>query len=85
SQYRSVIFYHSEEQKSIAIKYKDRLDLEGVWENPIVTEISSVPEFFPAEDYHKDYLENNSSNAYCQAVVRPKVDKFKRVFSKSLK
>ncbi len=85
SQYRSVIFYHSEEQKNLAINYKDRLDQEGVWGNPIVTEISSVPEFFPAEDYHKNYLENNSENAYCQAVVRPKVDKFKRVFAKSLK
>ena len=85
TQYRSVIFYHSEDQKNVATKIKNKLDNEGVWENPIVTEISPVPEFYPAEDYHQNYLENNPENAYCQAVVRPKVDKFKKVFANSVK
>ncbi|MBL1281113.1 MAG: peptide-methionine (S)-S-oxide reductase MsrA [Fluviicola sp.] len=79
-QYRSVIFYHSEEQKQLAERYKEELEEKKVWEQPIVTEISEVPVFYPAEDYHSNYLENNPENAYCQAVVRPKVEKFKAVF-----
>ena len=80
-QYRSVIFYHTDEQKQSAEAYKERLSEEGVWNNPIVTEISAFKEFFPAEDYHLNYLENNPENPYCQSVVRPKVDKFKTVFA----
>tara|TARA_R110002072_G_scaffold282761_1_gene445831 strand:- start:56302 stop:56826 length:525 start_codon:yes stop_codon:yes gene_type:complete len=79
-QYRSVIFYHSEEQKLLAEKYKTRLEQQKVWELPIVTEISAVPTFYPAEDYHRNYLENNPGNPYCQSVVRPKVERFKEVF-----
>ncbi|MCH2225092.1 MAG: peptide-methionine (S)-S-oxide reductase MsrA [Crocinitomicaceae bacterium] len=85
TQYRSVIFYHSDEQKKIAEIYKKRLTTQGVWDNPIVTEITSIPNFFRAEDYHHNYLENNPENGYCSAVVRPKVDKFKKVFSDLLK
>ena len=85
SQYRSVIFYHDEQQQSTAEGYKDRLTEEKVWDQPIVTEISPLPNFFPAEDYHHNYLANNPQNPYCQSVVRPKVDKFKKVFSALVK
>lgn len=85
TQYRSVIFYHSDEQQKIAQEYKDRLTKEAVWEKPIVTQIVPFESFYPAEDYHKNYLELNPSNPYCQSVVRPKVDKFKKVFANVLK
>ena len=85
TQYRSVIFYHDDEQRELAEKYKKRLTEEGVWDNPIVTEIVKLNNFYPAEDYHNNYLELHPENAYCQAVVRPKVDKFRKAFSKKLK
>jgi peptide-methionine (S)-S-oxide reductase len=84
TQYRSSIFYHSDEQKEIAQGYIDRLNLEKVWENPIVTEVTAINNYYTAEDYHHNYLENNADNPYCQAVVRPKVDKFKKVFAEKL-
>lgn len=80
TQYRSVIFYHNEEQKDKAELYKRRLEEEKVWDNPIVTEIFPLEKFYPAEDYHHNYFENNPGNMYCQSVVRPKVDKFKKTF-----
>jgi peptide-methionine (S)-S-oxide reductase len=85
SQYRSVIFTHDLEQASTATAYKNRLEIEQVWENPIVTEIEPESTFYPAEMYHKDYFELNPGNAYCQAIVRPKVEKFKAVFQSKLK
>ena len=85
TQYRSVVFYHDEAQSSSAISYKQRLTDEKVWNVPIITEISQLENFFPAEDYHHNYLENNPSNPYCQSTVRPKVDKFKKVFADLLK
>ncbi len=85
SQYRSVVFYHDEQQKLSAEAYKNRLTEEKVWDQPIVTEISPLPNFFPAEDYHHNYLANNPQNPYCQSVVRPKVDKFKKVFRAEIK
>lgn len=85
AQYRSVIFYHDEEQKRLAEQSKDALNLEGVWDLPIVTEIVGLDKFYRAEDYHLNYLENNPENPYCQSVVRPKVDKFKKAFSEILK
>ncbi len=85
SQYRSVIFFHDEQQKSTAEAYKKQLTDEKVWDQPIVTEISPLPNFFPAEDYHHNYLANNPQNPYCQSVVRPKVDKFKKVFAERVK
>ena len=81
SQYRSVIFYHDDEQRKLAEDYKRRLTDEKVWDNPIVTEIKEINNYFPAEDYHKNYFELNPGNLYCQSVVRPKVEKFKKVFS----
>lgn len=85
TQYRSVIFYHDEEQRQLSEAYKARLTAEQVWDRPIVTEIVPLTNFYPAEDYHKDYFELNPGNAYCQAVVRPKVEKFRKVFGQRLK
>ena len=82
TQYRSVVFYHDEEQRTIAEAYKEQLGKDGVWDNPIVTQIVPLETFFPAEDYHNNYFENNPQNSYCQAVVRPKVEKYKKVFGK---
>ncbi len=85
TQYRSVIFYHDENQKDLATQYKEKLDKEGVWRDPIITEISPLKNYYPAEAYHNDYYAKNPENAYCQAVVRPKVEKFRKVFAKKLK
>lgn len=85
TQYRSVIFFHDEEQREIAETYKQKLIDEQVWDRPIVTEISPLPVFYAAEDYHQDYYDLNPGNAYCQAIVRPKVEKFKKVFEANLK
>jgi peptide-methionine (S)-S-oxide reductase len=84
TQYRSGVYYHSEDQMKIAEAYKARLIAEKVWEEPIVTEIVPVKDFYPAEDYHQNYLELNPENAYCRAIVRPKVDKFRKVFSEKI-
>lgn len=85
TQYRSVIFYHDSRQKESAENAKKMLDKNKVWSNPIVTEISPIKTYYPAEEYHVNYLERNPSNLYCQAVVRPKVEKFKKVFENLLK
>ncbi len=85
TQYRSAIFYHTNEQKKIAEEYKKVLNNEKVFPNPIVTEITAFTNFFPAEDYHQDYFELNGENPYCQAVVRPKLEKFRKVFKDKLK
>ena len=84
-QYRSAIFYHNEEQKEKAEKYKSELDKEGVFNDPIVTEISPFTVFYPAENYHQNYYNNNGSQPYCSFVVRPKVEKFQKVFKDKLK
>lgn len=86
TQYRSGVFYHNEEQRIKAQGYKEALDLSGAWSNPIVTEISPFTIFYPAEDYHQQYMElNGNSNPYCQFVIQPKLDKFRKVFSDRLK
>ena len=85
TQYRYVIFYHDEIQKELAQKYKQKLENEGVWNDPIVTEISSLLNFYPAEDYHTNYFALHPDEPYCSAVVRPKVEKFKKVFAQRLK
>lgn len=85
TQYRSVVFYHDEQQKELTDMYILRLNNEEVWENPIVTEVVEINNYYEAEDYHHNYLENNPENPYCQSVVRPKVDKFKKVFAQQLK
>lgn len=86
TQYRSVIFYHNEEQKKLADKYKRELNESGAWSKPIVTEIAPMEKFYPAENYHHDYYEyNKDKNPYCAVVIRPKLDKFRKVFKEKLK
>ena len=85
TQYRSVIFYHSEFQKERADYFISKLTREKVWENPIVTEVIEINNFYRAENYHHNYFELNPQTAYCQAVVRPKVEKFRKVFESKLK
>lgn len=85
SQYRSVVFYHSQRQKDIALLLKDKLNKSGAYSNPIITEISEFTVFYKAEAYHQDYYKNNMEQSYCQMVIRPKMDKFRKVFSEKLK
>lgn len=85
TQYRSVVFYHSEEQKKETEEIISSLDREGIWKNPIVTEVSALEKFFPAEDYHQEYFENNTTQGYCRMVIQPKVEKFTKVFKDKLK
>lgn len=85
SQYRSAIFYHDERQKDIAENSKKDLQDAGIWPAPVVTEILPLKEFYPAEEYHKDYFRNHPENSYCQMIVLPKVEKFKKVFEKYIK
>jgi peptide-methionine (S)-S-oxide reductase len=86
TQYRSAIFYRNKEQKEKAEKYKAALDKSGAFDRPIVTEITPFTVFYPAENYHQQYFDNNeNSNPYCTIVIRPKVDKFRKVFKDKLK
>lgn len=80
TQYRSVIFYQSPEQKTIAEEAIRRLGESGVWRDPIVTEVAPGGEFCPAEDYHRQYFSRNPNQPYCQFVVAPKVTKFRKQF-----
>ncbi|HEY8398078.1 MAG TPA: peptide-methionine (S)-S-oxide reductase MsrA [Flavihumibacter sp.] len=84
-QYRSAIFYHNDEQKKKALYYKEQLEKNGAWENPIVTEIAPFKTFYVAEDYHQNYYLKNSSQPYCYFVIRPKLEKFEKVFRDKLK
>ncbi len=84
-QYRSAVFYHNEAQKATAEAWKAKLNAEHVFPNPIVTEITPFKVFYPAEDYHQDYYELNGHNPYCQVVIKPKLDKFLKVFKDNLK
>ena len=85
TQYRSVIFYHSDIQKDIANSIVEKLNAEQVYTQPVVTEIVPAETFYEAEDYHHNYLEMNPENQYCQRVVIPKLDKFKTIFKEKLK
>jgi peptide-methionine (S)-S-oxide reductase len=85
TQYRSVIFYHDEIQKELAVKYKQKLTQDQVWEKPIVTMVEPLTNYYPAEDYHNNYFALNPGNPYCNAVVRPKVEKFRKIFATRLK
>lgn len=84
TQYRSVIFYHNESQRNIAEFYKEELNKSGAFNSPIVTEIVKFNKFFPAENYHQDYYSNNVYQPYCQFVVKPKLEKFKKAFKEKL-
>lgn len=84
-QYRSVIFYHNDDQKRLAEEYKNKLEAGKVFNAPIVTEISPAKEFYEAEEYHQDYYNNNSIQPYCTFVITPKLEKFRKVFAGKLK
>jgi peptide-methionine (S)-S-oxide reductase len=84
-QYRSVVFYHNDEQKQKAEYYKKQLDSSGAWDKPIVTNIEPLTNFYAAEDYHQNYYNNNPDQMYCRYVVGPKVEKFEKVFKDKLK
>ncbi|MDX2137302.1 MAG: peptide-methionine (S)-S-oxide reductase MsrA [Chloroflexota bacterium] len=84
-QYRSAIFYHTPEQKQIAEQKIAEYNATGIWGNPIVTEVTAAPEFYPAEDYHQEYFKRNPLQGYCTFVVAPKVAKFRRKYFDRLK
>lgn len=85
TQYRSGVFYHSDEQKLKAEEYKAALDKSGAFSRPIVTEITPFTVFYPAEDYHQQYYElNGNTNPYCRMVIQPKLEKFRKVFKDKL-
>lgn len=85
TQYRSAIFYHTPEQKAIAEQTIAELNASGIWGAPIVTEITELPTFYPAEDYHQEYFVKNPNQGYCRAVVAPKVAKFRKAFFEQLR
>lgn len=85
TQYRSAIFYHSEEQKSVAESVIKELSVSGEFSKPIVTEVTAFDVFYKAEDYHQDYFNINSNQPYCNAVIKPKVEKFRKKFASQLK
>lgn len=85
TQYRSVIYYTSEAQKKLAEDYKKRLNDEKVFDKPVVTEIAPLTVFYPAENYHQNYYNDNTNQGYCQFVIAPKVEKFKKVFKDKMK
>jgi len=83
--YRSAIFYHSEEQRQVAEQVIAEFTAEGIYDNPIVTEVTPFDRFWPAENYHQEYFANNPNQPYCAAVVAPKVAKFRQKFVSRLK
>jgi peptide-methionine (S)-S-oxide reductase len=85
TQYRSVIFYHTPEQKQAAEALIAELNAAGLWGAPLVTEVVPLREFYKAEDYHQGYFRNNPAQGYCQAVVAPKVAKLRQKFASRLK
>ena len=85
TQYRSVIFYTSENQKKLAEEYKSKLNSSGAFPQPVVTEISPLKSFYVAENYHQNYFNENGNQPYCSLVIKPKLDKFKKVFGDKMK
>jgi peptide-methionine (S)-S-oxide reductase len=85
TQYRSAIFYHTPEQKSVAEQVISEINAAKIWNNPIVTEVTKFSEFYPAEDYHRDYFIRNPNQPYCRAVIEPKVAKFRKIFKEGLR
>lgn len=84
-QYRSVIYYHNTQQQQKAESYKKELDKSGAFNRPIVTEISPYKRFYAAENYHQNFYKNNPSYGYCTYVIKPKMDKFLKVFKDKLR
>ena len=81
TQYRSAVFYHNDAQRKLAEEYQRQLDASGTFSTPIVTEITKFEKFYPAEKYHQEYYEQNPEEQYCQYVIRPKVEKFRKEFA----
>mgnify|MGYP001826766230 CR=1 FL=1 len=84
TQYRSIILYHSDEQKVIAEKQKLELNNENTFGQPVITEIKSLDIFYKAEDYHVDYYKNNPNQPYCTFMIKPKLEKFEKIFKDRL-
>jgi peptide-methionine (S)-S-oxide reductase len=85
TQYRSAIFYHNEQQKAIAKELIEELNRAHLWTKPIVTQVTPLDKFYPAEDYHREYFSRYPEQSYCQAVISPKVNKFRKQWVKRLK
>jgi len=85
TQYRSVIFYHNEAQKTIAEQVIKEIEAAKIWDGPIVTEVVPFQAFYRAEDYHQEYFRNNGEQPYCSLVIAPKVTKFRQRFREMLK
>ena len=85
SHYRSVIFTHSEGQKTVAEEIIEQLEREGIWSDPIVTQVTALKTFYPAEDFHREYFKRNPNQGYCQVVISPKVAKIRKKYADRLK
>lgn len=85
TQYRSVIFYHDEEQKAVAEEVMQEVSAAGLWRDALVTELSPLPDYYSAEDYHQNYFVDNGGQPYCQVVIAPKVAKFRKQYLDKLK
>ncbi len=85
TQYRSAIYYHSPEQQQVAQQAIRDVTAEGIWNNPIVTEVEPLDVFYPAEDYHQNYYVDNPNQGYCRVVIAPKVAKFRQKYLAKLK
>ena len=85
TQYRSIVLYHNEAQRKLALEIIEELDSEEVWSNPIVTTVEAFEQFYSAEAYHQEYYENNPNQGYCRLVITPKLEKFEKVFKEKLK
>ncbi len=85
TQYRSAIFYHNEQQKEVAEKVRNKISDEHVYPNPIVTEITPFKAFYEAEEYHKNYYNNNKEGGYCRVIIDPKIKKLLREYSGEVK
>ncbi len=85
TQYRSVIFYHDEEQRRVAEEVISELEAEGLWKDPMVTEVVPLDAYYRAEDYHQGYFRNNGFQPYCQVIIAPKVAKFRKQYLEQLK
>jgi peptide-methionine (S)-S-oxide reductase len=85
TQYRSVIFYRSPEQREVAQQVMEEISEQGIWEDPLVTELAPFEAFYPAEDYHQKYYARNEGQMYCQIVIEPKVAKLRKLYHDKLK
>lgn len=85
TQYRSIIFYHNEKQKEVAQRSKEKFEKKGIYNDPIVTEIIPFTNFYEAENYHKNYFENNKDAPYCNVIIEPKIHKFSEKYRNKVK